>query len=458
LSFVQRAASSAIIKNGLSIMVESNATHTTNPAAAALFRQNGGLSPARVVITGLGAITPLGLSTAETWAALLAGRSGITPITKFEPGELRTTIAGEVKNFDPANYMDRKEARRLDPYIQYALAAAREALADAALDMSAIEPARIGVIVGSALGGIISTLDGDHTAQTKGLRRVSPFMVPNMLIDSAAGKIAIEHNLHGLNHAVVSACASGTAACGEAFEALRRGDADVMITGASDATITPTVVAGFEVMGALSNGNEDPQSASRPFDKRRDGFVIAEGAAILILEREEHARARGAHIYAEVIGYGSCADAHHMVAPHESGRGAVGAIKMAIQKAQEYGVQPRDIDYINAHGTSTPLNDKMETAAIKQILGEHAYTIPISGTKSMTGHLLGAAGALETVICAKVIQEGMIPPTINLDEPDPDCDLNYTPGQARTATVQVALNNSFGFGGHNATLILRRPQ
>lgn len=412
--------------------------------------------PRRVVITGLGAITPLGLDTPSTWSALIAGRSGIARITKFAPGDLATTIAGEVRDFDPTRYMDRKEARRLDPTIQYALAATQEALTDAAINLAAETPERIGVIVGSAMGGIISTLEGAETSRTKGLRKVSPFMIPNMLVDSAAGKIAIEHNLHGINHAVVSACASGTAACGEAFEALRRGDADVMIAGGADAGIVPEIVAGFEIMGALGKRNDDPQTASRPFDQERDGFIIAEGAAIVVLETEAHAHARGATIYAEIIGYGSCADAHHMVAPHESGRGAIGAMRMALAKGQQYGVQPQDIDYINAHGTSTPLNDRMETAAIKQLLGAHAYAVTLSGTKSMTGHLLGAAGALETLICAKVIQEGIVPPTINLDHPDEGCDLNYTPHQAVRQTVNVALNNSFGFGGHNATLLLRR--
>ncbi|HXF61892.1 MAG TPA: beta-ketoacyl-ACP synthase II [Caldilineaceae bacterium] len=420
-----------------------------------LFEQNGA-QPERVVITGLGAVTPLGLTTATTWAALVAGQSGIDRITKFAAGDLRTTFAGEVRDFDPANYMDRKEARRLDPAIQYALAATQEAIADAALDLSAVEPARVGVIVGSAMGGVTATAEGADVAQSKGLRRVSPFMVPNMLIDSAAGKIAIEHNVHGINHAVVSACASGTAACGEAFEALRRGDADVMITGGTEATIVPVIVAGFEVMGALSQRHENPQAASRPFDKGRDGFVMSEGAAILILETERHARARGARIYAEVVGYGSSADAHHMVAPHESGRGAINAMKMALRKAQALGVQPQAIDYINAHGTSTQLNDRMETDAIKQVLGEHAYNVKVSGTKSMTGHLLGAAGALEALICVKVIEEGIIPPTINLDDPDPACDLDYTPHRAQRATVNVALSNSFGFGGHNAVILLRR--
>jgi 3-oxoacyl-[acyl-carrier-protein] synthase II len=413
-------------------------------------------TPTRVVITGLGAITPVGLTTADIWSALVAGRSGIGPITRFDASELRTTFAGEVRGFDPANYMDRKEARRLDPYIQYALAATKEAIADAKLDMTAEEANRVGCIVGSGIGGVLSTYEGYDTAREKGLRRVSPFMVPNMLVDSAAGKIAIEHGLHGLNHAVVSACASGTSACGEAFEALRRGDADVMVAGGAEAALSPVVVAGFDVMGALSQRNDNPQAACRPFDVDRDGFVISEGAAIVIMETEEHALARGAHIYAEVIGYGSSADAYSMAAPHETGRGAIDAMSMALRKAAAYGVRPADIDYINAHGTSTRLNDKTETWAIKHVLGERAYSVKISSTKSMTGHLLGGAGALETLVCAKVIQEGIIPPTINLDNQDPECDLNYTPHRAQTAQVDVTLSNSFGFGGHNATIMLRR--
>ena len=417
---------------------------------------NGHHRPTRVVITGVGAITPLGLSHAATWEGLLAGRSGIGPITHFDPSEIRTTFAGEVRDFDPANYMDRKEARRLDPYIQYALAATKEAIADAQLDLSAIEPNRVGCIVGSGIGGMQSTTEGHETAASKGLRRVSPFMVPNMLVDSAAGKIAIEYNIHGINHAVVSACASGTSACGEAFEVLRRGDADVMVAGGAEAAISPVIVAGFDVMGALSQRNHDPEGACRPFDVDRDGFVISEGAAIVIMETEEHALARGAHIYAEVIGYGSSADAYSMAAPHETGRGAIDAMAMALRKAAGYGVQPHDIDYINAHGTSTRLNDKTETWAIKHVLGEHAYNVKISSTKSMTGHLLGGAGALETIICAKTIQEGIIPPTINLDNQDPECDLNYTPHKPVQATVDVTLSNSFGFGGHNATIMLRR--
>lgn len=420
------------------------------------YAANGHRPPTRVVITGMGAITPLGLSTSITWEKLLAGQSGIGPITRFDTSELRTTFAGEVRDFDPANYMDRKEARRLDSYIQYALAATKEAIADAALDMDAEEANRVGCIVGTGIGGVQSTLDGFDVAENKGLRRVSPFMVPNMLVDSAAGKVAIEYGLHGINHAVVSACASGTAACGEAFEVLRRGDADVLIVGGAEAAIVPVIVAGFDVMGALSQRNHDPEGACRPFDSDRDGFVISEGAAIVVMETEEHALARGARIYAEVIGYGSSADAYSMAAPHETGRGAIDAMGMALRKAAAYGVQPHNIDYINAHGTSTRLNDKTETWAIKHVLGEHAYNVKISSTKSMTGHLLGGAGALETIVCAKVIHEGIIPPTINLDTPDPECDLDYTPHKARQATVDVTLSNSFGFGGHNATIMLRR--
>jgi len=435
----------------MSMSVQSDAnTHAMNGAS------NGHSNPTRVVITGVGAITPLGLSTAATWDGLLAGRSGIGPITRWDTSELRTNFAGEVHDFDPANYMDRKEARRLDPYIQFALAATKEALEDSKIDLDVEVPNRIGCIVGSGIGGIHSTLESYETAEKKGLRRVSPFMVPNLLVDSAAGKIAIEYNLHGINHAVVSACASGTSACGEAFEVLRRGDADVMVVGGAEAAILPVIVAGFDVMGALSQRNHDPEGACRPFDIDRDGFVISEGAAILIMETEEHAVARGAHIYAEVVGYGSSADAYSMAAPHETGRGAIDAMSMALRKAAAYGVKPQDIDYINAHGTSTRLNDKTETWAIKHVLGEHAYNVKISSTKSMTGHLLGGAGAFETIVCAKVIEEGFIPPTINLANQDPECDLDYTPNKPVQATVDVTLSNSFGFGGHNASIMLRR--
>lgn len=420
------------------------------------FHTNGGDGPTRVVITGIGAITPLGLSMADTWAGLLAGRSGIDHVTQFDASELRTTFAGEVKGFDPTQYMERKEARLLDPYIQFALAATREAVADAQIDLSAETPNRVGVIVGSGIGGLQTTLENAETAHQRGPRKVSAFMIPNMLVDSAAGKIAIEYNLHGPNHSVVSACASGTSSCGEAFEILRRGDADVMIVGGSEAALTPLIMAGFDIMGALSQRNNDPAAACRPFDTDRDGFVMSEGSCILVMETEAHARARNARIYAEVIGYGSSADAYSMAAPHETGRGAIDAMQMALRKAGDYGVSPDQIDYINAHGTATRLNDVTETWAIKHVLGEHAYSVKISSTKSMLGHLLGGAGAIETAICAKVIQEGIIPPTINLDNQDPDCDLDYTPLTAREADVAVTLSNSFGFGGHNACIMLRR--
>lgn len=417
---------------------------------------SNGAGTRRVVITGLGAITPLGLDVDSTWDGLLNGRSGIKHVDRFDTSALRTTFAGQVEGFDPGNYMDRKEARRLDLYIQYALAATKEAFADSKIDFAQEEPAEIGVIIGAGIGGVQSLLEGAEVAAEKGLPKVSPFMVPNMLIDSAAGKVAIEYNLHGPNHAVVSACASGTSACGEAYEMIKRGDAEVMVSGGAEAAITPVMMAGFDVMGALSRHNEDPTTACRPFTLSRDGFVMSEGAAIVIMESEEHARNRGAHIYAEVIGYGSSNDAYNMVAPHQTGRGAADAMKMALRKAKANGEPPEAIDYINAHGTSTRYNDLGETLAIKQVLGEHAYNVAISSTKSMTGHLLGGAGALETLICAKVIEEGIIPPTINLNDPDPECDLDYTPHTARKADVRVTLSNSFGFGGHNACIMLRR--
>ncbi len=410
----------------------------------------------RVVITGIGAITPLGLSVDETWQGLLAGRSGIDHISRFDTSELRTTFAGEVRNFDPQNYMDRKEARRMDPYIQYALAATKEAILDAKLDLTVEEPNRIGVIVGSGVGGLQTVLENQALINEKGLRKISPFMVPNMLVDSASGRIAIEYNLHGINHAVVSACASGTSACGEAFEALRRGDADAIVAGGAEAAITPLIMAGFDVMGALSQHNENPAAACRPFDNSRDGFVVSEGSAIVIMETEEHAKARGAHIYAEVIGYGSSNDAYHMAAPHQRGRGAVDAMRMALRKAAAYGVNLEAVDYINAHGTATRLNDVGETIAIKEVFGEHAYNVHISSTKSMIGHLLSGAGAIETIVCAKAIQDRKIPPTINLNTPDPECDLNYTPLHAQALDVRVTLSNSFGFGGHNACIMLRQ--
>jgi 3-oxoacyl-[acyl-carrier-protein] synthase II len=416
-----------------------------------------GHSPTRVVITGMGAITPLGLSVDETWQALLAGKSGIDRITRFDPSELRTTFAAEVRNFDPTNYMERKEARRLDTYIQYAMAATQEAIKDAAFDTETIEDrTRVGVVVGSGVGGIGATIENQELLAERGWRKMSPHLIPNMLVDSAGGRIALEYGFHGPNHAVISACATGTSACGEAFEMIRRGDADVVVTGGAEAAVNLLIIGGFDLTGAMSQRNDEPQRACRPFDKDRDGFVVGEGSAILIMESEDHAKARGAHIYAEVIGYGSSADAYSMVAPHNEGRGAIDAMRMALRKAAGYGVQPNQIDYINAHGTSTRLNDMIETLAIKKVLGEHAYNLKVSSTKSMLGHLLAGAGAIETIICAKTIQKGIIPPTINLENPDPECDLNYTPLRPVEAKVDVTLSNSFGFGGHNASIMLRR--
>ena len=412
--------------------------------------------PRRVVITGIGAVTPLGLSMGETWDALLAGQSGIDTVTKFDTSQLNTSFAGELKGFEPRNYMDRKEARRLDPYIQYALVAAEHALTDCEIDLSKDTPTDIGVLIASGTGGLTSLVDNIMLTEERGLRKVSPFLIPNMLVDSAAGKIAIVYNLRGPNFSVVNACASGTAATGEAYEVIRRGDAQVMVTGGAEAALLPIIMAGFDIMGAMSQRNDDPASACRPFDSDRDGFVMSEGSAILVLELLEHALARDARIYAEVVGYGNSADAHHMVAPHFDGLGAEDAMNMALRKAEAYGVKRTDVDYINAHGTGTQLNDPGETKAIKRVLGEHAYKVKISSTKSMLGHLLGAAGAIEAIVCLKAISEGVIPPTINLENPDPTCDLNYTPLRPVQADVAVTMSNSFGFGGHNSSLMLRR--
>lgn len=410
----------------------------------------------RVVITGMGAVTPLGLSVAETWDALLAGRSGIAPITKFDTSELRTRFAGELKGFDPKNYMERKEARRLDPYIQYALAATGQAVTDSGLDFSNEIPTDTGVLLATCIGGITTLVENVLLAQKRGLRKVNPFLIPNSLVDSAAGQIAILYNLRGPNFSVVNACASGTAVTGEAYELIRRGDAHVMIAGGAEAGLLPIMMAGFDVISAMSTRNDDPAAACRPFDTHRDGFVMSEGCAILILESLEHAQARNARIYAEIIGYGNSADAYHMAIPHLNGQGAEDAMNMALRKALAYGVQPTDVDYLNAHGTGTELNDSGETKVIKRVFGEHAYNLKISSTKSMLGHLMGAAGAIEAIVCAKTIEQGVIPPTINLETPDPACDLNYTPHKPVQADVAVAMSNGFGLGGHNACLILRR--
>jgi len=405
----------------------------------------------RVVITGLGAVTPLGIGVEPLWQSLLAGKSGIAPIEGFDASEYTTKFAGEVRDFDPTQFMERKDAKRMDPFVQFAVAASRMAIDDSGLDI-AERPERVGVLIGSGIGGTWTWETQHETLRQKGPNRVSPFFIPMLIGDMAAGQVSIMFGARGPNLGVVSACATSTHAIGDAFEIIRRGDADVMIAGGSEAALSPLGVAGFCSMRALSTRNDDPQGASRPFDKERDGFVMADGAGVVVLETEESARRRGAKIYCEVIGYGLTADAYHITAPAPGGDGGARAMTAAIRKA---GIEPRDIDYITAHGTSTPLNDKVETEGIKACLGDAAYDVAISSTKSMTGHLLGAAGGVEAIVCALAITQGAIPPTINYEHPDPECDLDYVPNEARRAQVKVAMSNSFGFGGHNAALLVR---
>jgi 3-oxoacyl-[acyl-carrier-protein] synthase II len=407
----------------------------------------------RVVVTGIGLVTPVGLTAEETWDALTNGRSGIGPITLFDARGFDSRIAGEVKGFDPLRFMERKEARRADRFTHFAAAAAQEALTQAGLDIGSEDGQRTAIIVGTAMGGIMTLAEEFEQLRTKGPGRVSPFLMPMMLPDMASGQLSIRLGARGPNYALVSACASGADAIGEAANMIARGDADVALAGGAEAPITPIAVAGFAAAKALSTRNDDPATASRPFAAGRDGFVIAEGGGLLVLEAEEHAKARGARILAEVAGYAATSDAYHITQPDEQGEGAVRAMRLALERA---GLQADDVDYINAHGTSTPLNDRMETLAIKRAFGEHAYHVPISSTKSMTGHLLGAAGAVEAAVCVLVIDRGVIPPTANYVEPDPECDLDYVPNVARPATVDVAMTNSFGFGGHNSCLIFRR--
>jgi len=404
----------------------------------------------RVVITGLGAITPVGNDVETMWQALVAGRSGVGPLTHFDPAPFETKFAAEVKGFDPAALFGRKDARRMDRFTQFAVAAAGQAIADAALRVTPENAPRIGCIFGSGVGGISTIVSEVEVARAKGFDRVSPFFVPMMLPDTAPGQIAIQYGLKGPNMTIVTACASSANAIGEATETIRRGAADAVLTGGAEAGIVPLALAGFNVMNAVSRRNDAPQKASRPFDANRDGFVMGEGGAALVLESLDHARARGARIYAEVLGYGASADAHHITAPQETGEGAALAMRAALAQAK---LAPQDVGYINAHGTSTQLNDKSETLAIKQVFGPAAYQVPISSTKSMTGHLLGAAGALEALVCVKALQQGLLPPTINYETPDPECDLDYIPNTARHVPVRTAMSNSFGFGGHNACLI-----
>ena len=407
----------------------------------------------RVVVTGMGCISPVGNTVQETWESLLAGKSGAGPITLFDASRHKTRFAAEVKGFEPVTLFGAREARKMDRFTQFATAATIEALSESGLDINDSNRDRIGVLIGTGIGGIGTIMEQADVMRERGPERVSPFLVPMMISDSAAGLLAIRFGVRGPNMAVATACASGNNAIGEALEVIRRGAADVMIAGGSEGALVALAMAGMNVMGALSTRNDDYLTASRPFDKDRDGFLMGEGAGVLILESLEHAQARGANIIGEIKGYGTTDDAHHISAPAENGAGAANSMKEALADA---GLQIADIDYINAHGTSTPLNDKSETAAIKTVFGEYAYKIPVSSTKSMTGHLLGASGAVEAAFSLLAIRDGIVPPTINYQTPDPECDLDYVPNQARKVSVNNVMSNSFGFGGHNATLVFSK--
>ena len=409
--------------------------------------------PRRVVVTGMGAITPLGNSVDIFWEALKDGKNGIDKIDKFDVEDYPTQMAAQVKDFDPTDYLDRKEARRMDLFCQFAMAATYQAMENANLDTEKLDKERFGVILSSGIGGLETMENQAKVLFSRGPNRISPFLVPMMIVNMAAGQISIAVGAKGINTTVVTACASATNAIGEAFKTIRYGEADVIITGGSEAPITPLALAGFCSMKAMSTRNQDPTTASRPFDADRDGFVIGEGAGILILESYEHAVNRGANILAEIVGNGATADAYHITAPAPEGEGAARAMREAIQYA---AIEPDMVDYINAHGTSTPYNDKFETTAIKTIFGDHAYKLAVSSTKSMTGHLLGAAGAVEAIICEKAVQEDFIPPTIGYRVKDEECDLDYVPNSGRRSSINYALSNSLGFGGHNGTLIFKK--
>ncbi len=407
----------------------------------------------RVVITGLGLVTALGMEVAPFWSAITNGRSGISRVEAFDTTDFDVKIGGEIKDFDPSAFIDKKAARRMDRFVQFAVVAALKALEDSGLTITEENASRVGVILGSGIGGMETMENQFRTCYDKGPKRVSPFFIPMIIVNMGAGQVSIYTGARGPNYATVTACAAGTHAIGEAFRAVQSGIADAMIAGGSEAAITPISYAGFTSAGALSRRNEEPEKASRPFDAERDGFVMGEGAGILVLEDLEKAQARGAKIYAEIIGYGASCDAYHMTAPHPEGLGAYEAMKRTLEDA---GLQPEQVDYINAHGTSTRQNDQIETLAIKKLFGEHAYKLAISSTKSMLGHLLGAAGGVEAIITALALKHGVIPPTINYENPDPDCDLDYVPNVARKQQCNYALSNSFGFGGHNACLALAR--
>jgi len=407
----------------------------------------------RVVVTGIGLVSALGIGTNETWAGVLAGQSGVTRITRFDISGYATQIAAEVKGFDPLAFIEKKDIKKMDLFIQFAIAAAQFAMDDSSLQITDVNAPNIGVYIGSGIGGFI-TIEREHEALLAGgPRKVSPFFIPSAIINLASGQVSIRFGAKGPNSATCTACSASAHAIGDAYEIIKRCDADAMIAGGSEAAICPMSVAGFGQLRALSTRNDEPARASRPFDKDRDGFIIGEGAGVLILEELEHARRRGARIYAEIVGYGMSSDAYHMTAPSEDGDGARRAMAMAIRKA---GIAPADVDYINAHGTSTPYNDRLETLAIHNCFGDHAGKLAISSTKSMTGHLLGGAGGLEAGITALAIRDQVVPPTINLDDPDPECDLDYVPHQSRQMPIRYALSNSFGFGGTNAALMFKR--
>ncbi len=407
----------------------------------------------RVVVTGLGLTTPLGVGVDNVWSKIVEGTSGIGPITRFDASRHETRIAGEVQGFKPEDFISTKDMRRMDLFIQYALAATRIAVEGALLDMTREDAERVGVIVGTGLGGL-PTLEKYHSILLeKGPGRISPFFIPMLIANEAPGNIAIQYGLKGPNLSIVTACATGAHSIGEAFRIIQYGDADVMVAGGTEANLTPLTVGGFNALKALSTRNDPPEKASRPFDKERDGFVIAEGAGIVVMEDLEHAKQRGARIYAEIVGYGYNGDAYHITAPAPDGDGSIRCMRLALKDA---GISPEQVDYINAHGTSTDLNDASESLAIKQVFGDMAYKIPVSSTKSMTGHLLGAAGAVEAIFSILSIRDQVCPPTINYEHPDPECDLDYVPNTARKHTINVAISNSFGFGGTNAVLAFRR--
>jgi 3-oxoacyl-[acyl-carrier-protein] synthase II len=408
----------------------------------------------RVVVTGLGAISPVGNDVAATWRSLVEGKSGAGPITKFDAAKFPVRFAAEVKGFDALEYMDRKEAKRADIYTQYAVAAAVQAMHDAGFaEGNGYDPERTGVILGSGIGGLKSFEEQHDVYRERGPGKISPFFIPMFIADIAAGIVSMRFNAKGPNYGTVSACATSAHSIGDAYRSIQYGDADIMITGGAEATVTPMAIGGFANMKALSERNDSPETASRPFDRDRDGFVMGEGGAVLILEELEHARRRGARIYAEVAGYGATGDAYHLTAPAPDGEGAQRAMKRAMADA---GLTPGEVQYVNAHGTSTPANDFNETRAIKAVFGDHAKKLNVSSTKSATGHMLGAAGALEFLVSSLVVRDGVIPPTINYTNPDPDCDLDYTPNKPVERDVTAALSNSFGFGGHNVTLAVKR--